>query len=91
MNTMDYVLAPMIAVALIVGIGVIVFWANKPTKTDEAVYELGFNDGAEGREPEQWDHPRNRETYREGYADGSRGRNRRADAERLQKRLGTGE
>lgn len=75
-----------LAALVVGGVPAFTIWAHRPTATDKAVYELGFNDGAEGRTPEKFDHPHNATTYREGYADGSRGRTRRADTEKLQRR-----
>lgn len=75
-----------IALALIAGVTALTFWCNRPTETDKAIYTLGFNDGADGRDMETFDHPHNQSIYREAYRDGSRGRTRRADAERLSER-----
>lgn len=75
-----------IAIAISIGIPAFIVWRSRPTKTDLAVWELGFNDGAEGRTPEKWDHPHNARTYLEAYEDGSRGRTRRADAEKIRNR-----
>lgn len=75
-----------IALAVVAAVVIFTVWANRPTKTDTAVYDLGYSDGADGREPEQFEHPWNTRIYREAYEDGSRGRTRRADAETLRKR-----
>lgn len=74
------------AVALIAAIIGLVYWWHRPTATDKAVYTLGFNDGADGRKKENFEHPHNAMIYLEAYAHGSQGREIKADAATIRKR-----
>lgn len=90
MNPFDYLIPGTVVIVFLVFPAVMMYRAGRPTESEQRAYNYGYEDGDLGAVMLDLENPTLHEIYLEGYIDGSRGRTRRADAEKLEKRAAQG-